>query len=299
MVARLLNSCGLYLGPQDQLLDGYASNPEGHFEHLGFLKINNTLLKNFGGSWDHLPRLKKGWQTSESLKGPRTQAISLVDSFLGTGRWGWKDPRTTVLLPFWKSVIENLRFVVCLRSPLDVARSLEKRNGMTLRQGSYLWYRYMRSAIQDTQGSPRILTFYDDYFDGSIAELYRLSAFCGLEMPKEQVAAGDLISNNLRHYKSDFSDLIVAKSIPTEHKILYLGLRALSNPAKAVANPSCIDDHRISENIDELLQSIQKSTDRGAMARLRPVLLENGYRVRTRVRKFWKRKILKRLFRKE
>ncbi len=121
MVARLLNSWGLYLGPQDRLLDRYPSNPEGHFEHLGVLKVNDALLRKFGGSWDHLPRLKMGWQDSESLKGARAQAISLVESFLGTGRWGWKDPRTTVLLLFGKSVVENLRFVVCLRSPLDAA----------------------------------------------------------------------------------------------------------------------------------------------------------------------------------
>ncbi len=298
MVTRVLNACGLYLGPQDQLLNGYSSNPDGHFEHLGFLQINNNLLKNFGGSWDHPPRLTQGWQNADMMKGPRAQAVSLVASFVGKGHWGWKDPRTTVLVPFWKTITENLRFVICLRSPLDVAMSLQTRNGMTLTQGSYLWNRYMRSAIQDTRGSPRIFTFYDDYFDDTLAEIRRVTEFCGLEMPNERVACREMVSRNLRHQTSDISDLVTANSIPTEHKMLYLGLRALSSHTRAAPNHNCVDEARISESVDELLQLIEKSTPRGPVARLQSMLLENVYRIRTRIQKFWRRKINRRIRRK-
>ena len=52
MVARLLQQCDLYLGPEYQLLGPDSANPEGHFEHTGFLKIDDALLRYFGGSWD-------------------------------------------------------------------------------------------------------------------------------------------------------------------------------------------------------------------------------------------------------
>ena len=170
MIAQLLHQLGLYLGPDSQLLGATSANTDGHFEHKGFLRINRALLEHFQGSWESPPRCDTGWQGDTALEQLRADARVLVDELSARPPWGWKEPRTTVLLPFWKSLVPGLRFVICVRSPLDVAKSLAKRNGIPVQQGMFLWHRYTRAALEDSEGSPRLIVHYEDFFmewDGS------------------------------------------------------------------------------------------------------------------------------------
>ena len=50
MVTRLLHGCGLYLGPKDALMPPQADNPDGFWEHLGFVALNDELLEALGGA---------------------------------------------------------------------------------------------------------------------------------------------------------------------------------------------------------------------------------------------------------
>src|ERR1700730_3368996 len=56
MLTRLLHACGLHLGPKDQLMSPQADNPEGFWEHLGFVALNDQLLSELGGAWDLPPK---------------------------------------------------------------------------------------------------------------------------------------------------------------------------------------------------------------------------------------------------
>ena len=44
MVAKLLNQAGLYLGPDDALMPPASENPEGFFEHLAFVDLNDEIV---------------------------------------------------------------------------------------------------------------------------------------------------------------------------------------------------------------------------------------------------------------
>ena len=138
MVARLLNLCGLDLGPSDQLIPPNDPNPIGYFENVNFTyKIDDALLAHFGGSWDNPPVFKEGWEYDPSLEQIVNEARSLLQTFSNNSQWGWKDPRATILLPFWKLLIPDLRFVICVRSPLEVAKSLASRDKMSIQEGVY------------------------------------------------------------------------------------------------------------------------------------------------------------------
>ena len=100
MVARLLHQCGLYLGPEDQLLGPSSGNEDGHFEHTGFLAIDYALLRHFNASWSFPPELEPGWEQEAVLEQRRVEAKALVDTFSGKSPWGWKEPRATIFLPF-------------------------------------------------------------------------------------------------------------------------------------------------------------------------------------------------------
>src|SRR5438309_5043020 len=88
MVARLLNVCGLGLGPEDELLPAAFDNPRGFWENVHFVRLNDALLRAWGGPWDRPP--PGAGTTPDEL---RSRALGLVGRLAGPGPWGWKDPR--------------------------------------------------------------------------------------------------------------------------------------------------------------------------------------------------------------
>lgn len=268
MVARLLQRAGLYLGPEDCLLGADAANPEGHFEHTGFLAINDALLRHLGGGWDLPPRAAPGWQLDGALADLQAQALALVSSFPADRPWGWKEPRTTILLPFWKSIIRQPRFVICVRSPLDVAKSLASRNQMPIDHGCSLWSSYMRAAIKDTAGCPRQLVFYDDFFRAEGRAVDNLLAFCGLAASAAPSDIGGAIRSDLRHHRSEIAALLDDSALPLHAKLLYLGLRGV---AAADANANHAEEHA-DRGPDQLLELLDEFNNQGQAAQLRTAL---------------------------
>ncbi len=236
ITARLLNLLGLDLGPSDSLMGPSPSNPTGHFEHLRFLEINEALLRRFGGSWDNPPALPPGWQQDSVVQGLALQAADLAEAMSVNGRsWGWKEPRTTVLLPFWRTIIPRLRYVICIRNPLEVANSLVQRDGMTVAAACGLWRRYMQAALEQTTGQPRTLIFYRDFFRDPLRELNRLAEFCGLEKLERPETLAGILAQELCHQRRGAAALLVHPSVPLDCKLLYLGLRARQGRLAGVA----------------------------------------------------------------
>ena len=246
LIAHLLQQSGLFLGSEDTLLGSNVGNQNGHFEHLGFIELHDAILKHLGGSWEFPPELRPGWEDADFLEPLRCRARDLVRSFAGKGPWGWKDPRTTLLLPFWRSLIPNLRFVICVRSPLAVANSLHARNAMPLMRGAFLWDRYMRSALVDTDSSRRLVVFYDTFFTNPVQEVATLREFCGLATGGEAALAAT-IRADLRHQQSDLATLLACSEIASETKLLYLALRGLELSGAGMESCDSGADNTISE----------------------------------------------------
>src|SRR6266481_10096071 len=51
MVAQLLNLCGLFLGNKEDMWGPTPANPEGHWEHVGFTRVNVELLNALRCGW--------------------------------------------------------------------------------------------------------------------------------------------------------------------------------------------------------------------------------------------------------
>lgn len=274
MVAKLLNLCGLELGAPDQLLGSNKSNPLGHFEHKGFIDIDDALLAHFGGSWDDPPLLEQGWERDSGLEPFVQKAKLLLETFFGKSLWGWKEPRTTILLPFWRCLVPNLRFVVCIRSPLEVARSLETRDGMPIKKGVYLWNHYMRAAVRDTEGRPRIFTFYEDHFDDDLREIHRVAEFCELQMPDDLSGLRHAISYESKHYRSETLELLGTDNVRTEDKLFYIGLRALLFQGFIQTKSERTREALISEYASRFSCLIEEFHNQGKLAQLQTMLAE-------------------------
>ena len=110
MLAKLLHFCGLNLGPEKDLMAAQSDNPDGFWENLRFVQLNDEILNATGGAWD-LPPLEKESFDAPDLRSFRTKAHLLVDSFGTESIWGWKDPRNCLTFPFWKRLLPGLRTV--------------------------------------------------------------------------------------------------------------------------------------------------------------------------------------------
>ena len=227
MIARLLNVCGLDLGPVDSLLKADRANPLGHFEHRGFLDLDRKLLKHFHATWYGPPDLPPKWEEDPGLNPLLSEARAVAAGFPEGRSWGWKEPRASLFLPFWRRAIPNMDFLICLRNPLEVAKSLQARNGMTVEHGAWLWYLYTLSSLRDTEHCRRLFSIFDDYFDRRGEEIRRVLAFCGLENVNPSVHVEPIIEAELRHHQSGDQSLRDEPAIPEQCKKLYFGLRAL------------------------------------------------------------------------
>ena len=78
MLTRLLHTCGLYLGPENDLMPPQADNPEGFWEHLGLVALNDELLNELGGAWDLPPKADEDF-THARLDPLRLKARLLIE----------------------------------------------------------------------------------------------------------------------------------------------------------------------------------------------------------------------------
>src|SRR5919108_108379 len=115
MLTRLLHTCGLYLGPKDALMPPQADNPDGFWEHLDFVALNDELLNELGGAWDLPPKADESFK-QHRLEPLRVKAGLLIDRFNSHGVWGWKDPRNSLTLPFWRDLLPKLKTIIIVRN---------------------------------------------------------------------------------------------------------------------------------------------------------------------------------------
>ena len=202
MVARLLNVCGLDLGPEADLLPPAFDNPAGFWENADFLRLNDALLRAGGGSW-RCPAAPAGDDA-----GLRARALRLVGGNAFREPWGWKDPRCCLTLPFWRGLVPGLRVLVCVRDPLAAARSLAARGDVPYGEALALWLEYNLRALAAVPPAERVVTHYESYFRAPRAELRRVLRLLDLLPPRgagRRACAG--IVPTLAHHRAAPGDL--------------------------------------------------------------------------------------------
>ncbi|HEX3529058.1 MAG TPA: glycosyltransferase [Thermoanaerobaculia bacterium] len=145
LVASILSSLGVGMGERQLAADRH--NPRGYFEDLDFLALNREMLRA-AASPDDGGHPDWGWTESERLDRDRFAAYRerAGELVVGHGRaagtplWGWKDPRSTLLLDFWDPLLAGARYVLVYRFPWEVADSMQRLGAeVFLRRPDYAW----------------------------------------------------------------------------------------------------------------------------------------------------------------
>jgi hypothetical protein len=207
MVAKLLQHAGLQLGAPQDLMPAAEENPEGFYEHLGFVRLNDEVLNAAGAGWDCPPPPGVDWK-NPAFGIFRDRAQDLAAPLRSATTWGWKDPRNSLTIPFWRSALGPLRTVFVVRNPLEVIVSLHRRNGFSVALALTLWRLYTERLLADTSPGERLLTHFDAYFFQPEEEIARVLRFARLPSDPERLAelrAAALPA--LRHHRQSVHDL--------------------------------------------------------------------------------------------
>ena len=253
LTARVLDRLGVSFGDQHELFAPGGGDSSGHWELPEIVALNDELLAALGGSADAPPTPPDGWERSPELEPLRERASALIqDRFAGEQWWGWKDPRNSLTLPFWRQVVSGIRCVVCIRSPIDVAQSLRAEDNGTagLEQHVSNWVRYTTLALEHTSGGPRLVVDYEGFLADPEAMVRRLALFVGLEERLSNgyaVEALDAVDPTLPLFRTPPAVAVVDRGATREATALYQELRRGANghaPATAQPAPDLHSDER-------------------------------------------------------
>jgi len=260
MVARLLHVCGVFLGPPDEFMKPSPDNPEGYWENMRFVKINERIMAQFGGWWGKPPSFPAHWEFAPEVDPIFKEAEELIERFRDHNCWGWKDPRNSLTMPFWRRLVPDLKVVICVRNPLEVARSILVRGDPTSASSLLqLWLTYYHQLLSVVPPTHRIVTHYQSYFKDGRAEVQRVSSWLDLKISDETLdRASASVSANLRHHHVPTAELVAA-DVPDEVLRLYLSL--------------CVEAGPVYQQIREH-ERVAELEDAAAASSLRPRLMQ-------------------------
>lgn len=214
LLVQMLHRSGLYLGDQDRLFGPNAENPEGYWEHTGFHRLNEAVLTELGGGWDEPPVVPERWEDVPRLAAHAADARQLLDEFSGREPWGWKDPRTSLTLSLWLELIPDLRVIVCVRNPLEVALSLQRRDMLSGSRAIRLWQLYNELALV-APAARRMVVAYERVLSAGEAELARVLTFLGIAPGAHRVREAATVGrDDLRHSRFGMADLYAVDCRP-------------------------------------------------------------------------------------
>lgn len=185
-----------------------ADNERGFFESGPISCFNDDLLWSMGSSWGDWRRFDSR-RLDASL---RAGAERLLREEFGDARlFVLKDPRLCRLMPFWLSIFKNAgvapRIVTAFRHPLEVARSLEARDGYSFEKGLLLWLRHILDAERETRRLPRVFVAMDELLDDWRTCVARIARDIGVDWPsidrKTASKINKFLSRGLKHHNLD------------------------------------------------------------------------------------------------
>ena len=143
-LSRVLNLCGAFL-PARVKPPKLGVNSKGFWEPEAVLDLNVRLMRQLGGEWDRigfgLP--EDGDVVAEFESDVRAVLLS---EYGDQPMILIKDPRIGALAPLWDRALVRAGYrpvyVVPVRNPLEVARSLHARGDMSVNEGLALWLAY-------------------------------------------------------------------------------------------------------------------------------------------------------------
>lgn len=188
LLSQYLSECNLLVG--QSLLDGGVVSGKtrgGHHEDKSFVELHTDIL-----AYNHTSIfVTKAHRLPLRLNDLyRRRASELLYARKDWSQWGWKDPRTALLLDLWANESDRIKFLFIFRSPLQVVDSLLRRGRnkmITCKPAIALqsWLIYNQQILDFVEHHPSrsILVEVEDFIACPEATTTQLSNRFGFDMP--------------------------------------------------------------------------------------------------------------------
>ena len=214
-ITRGLKVLGVELG--DKLIAAVeGDNSKGYWEDSDLNTLNIEMLYSIGSDWHNLTPIDHFDVETLREKGYFLKAAKLLhDKLKNNDLFGFKDPRVAKLLPFWTSVFSyskiDVSYVLAIRHPISVIRSLEMRGEPNKEKSYLLWLGHVINSLSHTESARRVIVDYDHVMLAPDRELGRIADKFNLNIEQKE----------LKNYRSKFldSDLQHSKYEPNEIKL--------------------------------------------------------------------------------
>lgn len=179
LLAHLVHSAGVSAGDPKDLRPASKANQDGFWEKQQVADFSDTLLKAAGASWVAPPQSPETVAALGKENNYLIEARRLIDSMPVTERsWMWKDPKLSLLLPFWRDLLADAVYVVAIRNPVSIGLSLTRRDGFPPSAAILLWQVYMISILRDLpRGASVLFVSYEQLLSSPLAGCSRLIDF--------------------------------------------------------------------------------------------------------------------------
>ncbi len=208
-LTRMVNILGVSLG--GNLLKGHHEiNAKGFWENKELIAVHERILAGLNSTWFDGRPLPEHWWLRSDMSHFGDQILEILKKdFEDSPTIALKDPRLCRLLPFWLNLLQKLGAqpycVLTVRNPIEVWRSLQKRDGFDEGTAFQLWLTYVLEAEYYSRNLPRTLVSYDDLLTDWIGTAQKMACDLDFEWPnsieKVTPVIREELTSELRHHK--------------------------------------------------------------------------------------------------
>lgn len=194
-------------------------NPKGFFENRLIIELNDRILKRFNTSWETFGAGSEIPASGILLSSFRKEALRLLETdYRDYDILAIKDPRISLLLPFWEDVLREFGAKSCriisLRHPLEVALSQQVRYqkfpqmhrcGQELPFGLNLWFWYTIRLLNTLPDDDNLVVLFERLLEDPACEMNRISRLLNRPVNPEGLEeyTGHFLERTLRHHAAD------------------------------------------------------------------------------------------------
>jgi hypothetical protein len=178
-------------------------NDEGFWEATDVVALNDRLLNQVGAQWYSVSsrHLQLDW-TLRDFEEARCEARQIIQRGFGAGPIEVvKDPRLCITLSFWMALCREmgLHTSVCVinRAPVEVSRSLEKRDGFPVGYSLRLLQTYRLGIAKNAPQDTAYVT-YDGLLEDPVRVMRQLAEVLPLTVREAELTSA--INGEMRHH---------------------------------------------------------------------------------------------------
>jgi len=210
LIMQVLRDLGMAVS--ENLNEPSAANPLGPIEDKTIFDLHSSLIQELGGS-PSTPMPENWLKDKEVIHAVSSLEEIMQKRLAGTkGVFGFKDPRTSMMLPLWVRVFNKLKvtpaYVLAVREPGATVASCLMQYNQKACMAELVWLVRMVEALDGTK-CDCFIAHYEDWFTDNQHQARDLLQYTGLEQTFKgnlsEVLANTIKSNLNRTSGDDYA----------------------------------------------------------------------------------------------